>query len=70
MPATRKNSPSSSHESGTTGRVAELYLCTLLLNYGFEVFQPLVDVGVDFLAYNRRKSLLRIQAKSQFFRIT
>lgn len=65
MSPARKQSPSSSHDSGTTGRVAELYLCSLLLNYGFEVFQPLVDVGVDFLAYNHRGSLLRIQSKSR-----
>ena len=61
----REKSPSTSHDAGTTDRVAELYLCTLILNYGFEVFQPLVDVGVDFLAYNQRGSLLRIQSKSR-----
>lgn len=65
MTAKRKPAPSSSHDSGTTGRVAELYLCSLLLNHGFEVFQPIVDVGVDFLAYNRLGSLLRIQSKSR-----
>lgn len=58
-----KTAPTPSHEAGSTGRAAEFFLGGLLLANGFEVFQPVVDVAVDFLAYNNKRNLLKIQSK-------
>lgn len=58
-------SPTDSHESSTTGRVAELFLGSILLSNGFEVYQPVVDVAIDYLAFNQKRSLLHIQCKSR-----
>lgn len=58
-------SPTDSHESSTTGRVAELFLGSILLSNGFEVYQPVVDVAIDYLAFNPKRSLLHIQCKSR-----
>ncbi len=54
-----------SHESTTTGRVAELFLGSILLSNGFTVYSPLVDVAIDYLAINRNGSQLRFQCKSR-----
>lgn len=59
----RGTSPTDSHESSTTGRVAELFLGSLLLSNGFELYQPLVDVAIDYLAFSPKGELLRIQCK-------
>jgi hypothetical protein len=65
--AEKRKAPSHSHESATTGRVAELFLGSILLSNGFEVYQPLVDVAVDYLAFdskpNRKRAELRFQCK-------
>lgn len=61
----KKISPTDSHESSTTGRVAELFLGSILLSNGFEVYQPVVDVAIDYLAFNSKRSLLHIQCKSR-----
>lgn len=61
----KKISPTDSHESSTTGRVAELFLGSILLSNGFEVYQPVVDVAIDYLAFNPKRSLLHIQCKSR-----
>lgn len=58
-------SPTDSHESSTTGRVAELFLGSILLSNGFEVYQPVVDVAIDYLAFNPKRNLLHIQCKSR-----
>lgn len=61
----KKISPTDSHESSTTGRVAELFLGSILLSNGFEVYQPVVDVAIDYLAFNPKRNLLHIQCKSR-----
>jgi hypothetical protein len=47
------------------GRAAEVFLASLLLDHKFEVYEPLVDVAVDLLAYNPRGNLLAIQSKQR-----
>ena len=47
------------------GRVAELFLAALLLDHKFEVYEPLVDVAIDLIAYNPQGHLLRIQSKQR-----
>lgn len=47
------------------GRAAEMFLASLLLDRRFEVYEPLVDVAIDLIAYNRRGNLLAIQSKQR-----
>lgn len=61
----KRTSPTHSHESSTTGRVAELFLGSILLSNGFEVYQPLVDVAIDYLAISPSGNQLRLQCKSR-----
>jgi len=61
----KRIAPTDSHESSTTGRVAELFLGSILLSNGFTVYSPLVDVAIDYLAINRYGSQLRFQCKSR-----
>ncbi|WP_347358469.1 hypothetical protein [Bdellovibrio sp.] len=61
----KNKSPTLSHEASTTGRVAEMFLGSILLSNGFEVYQPVVDVAIDYLAFNQKKELLYIQCKSR-----
>ena len=52
-------------ESSTTGRVAELFLGSILLSNRFQVFSPMVDVAIDYLAISPNGSTLRFQCKSR-----
>jgi hypothetical protein len=61
----KRTAPTDSHESSTTGRVAELFLGSILLSNGFTVYSPLVDVAIDYLAVNRHGAQLRFQCKSR-----
>ncbi|MBI2986509.1 MAG: hypothetical protein HYY45_07060 [Deltaproteobacteria bacterium] len=61
----KRTAPTHSHESSTTGRVAELFLGSILLSNGFEVYSPMVDVAIDCLAISPRGSQLRFQCKSR-----
>ena len=61
----KRTAPTHSHESSTTGRVAELFLGSILLSNGFEVYSPMVDVAIDYLAFNSYGSQLLFQCKSR-----
>jgi hypothetical protein len=61
----KRTAPTDSHESSTTGRVAELFLGSILLSNGFEVYSPMVDVAIDYLAFNHHGSQLKFQCKSR-----
>jgi len=61
----KHTAPTDSHESSTTGRVAELFLGSILLSNGFRVYSPMVDVAIDYLAFNPRGHQLRFQCKSR-----
>jgi len=52
-------------ESSTTGRVAELFLGSILLSNQFQVYSPMVDVAIDYLAISPNGSTLRFQCKSR-----
>lgn len=51
------------HDSSTTGRIAELYFAALMLNEGYELYQPVVDCGVDYLAKSANGHEVRFQCK-------
>ena len=55
----------SNAESSTTGRVAELFLGSILLSNRFQVYSPMVDVAIDYLAISPNRSTLRFQCKSR-----
>jgi hypothetical protein len=42
-----------------------MFLASILLDRRFEVYEPLVDVAIDLLAYNPRGELLAIQSKQR-----
>ena len=54
-----------SSSSSTTGRIAELYFASLMLSNGYELYQPVVDVAIDYLAKGRRNREVRFQCKSR-----
>lgn len=56
---------SNGNESSTTGRIAELYFASLMLSNGYELYQPVVDVAVDYLAKGRNGTEIRFQCKSR-----
>jgi hypothetical protein len=47
------------------GAIGEATLEALLLTEGFELFTPVVDSGVDFLAISPSGQMLRIQSKAR-----
>jgi hypothetical protein len=58
--------PSETHAGAPRrGRAAEMFLASLLLDHRFEVYEPLVDVAIDLIAYNPRGNLLAIQSKQR-----
>ena len=61
----KRTAPTGSHKFSTTGRVAELFLGSILLSNGFDVYSPMVDVAIDYLAFNPHGSQLRFQCKSR-----
>jgi len=52
-------------ESSTTGRIAELYFASLMLSNGYELYQPVVDVAVDYLAKSKKGKDILFQCKSR-----
>lgn len=52
-------------ESSTTGRIAELYFASLMLSNGYELYQPVVDIAVDYLAKSKKGAEIRFQCKSR-----
>ena len=61
----KRSAPTHSHLSTTSGRVAELFLGSILLSNGFEVYSPMVDVAIDYLAFSPRGTQLLFQCKSR-----
>jgi hypothetical protein len=61
----KRNAPTHGQESSTTGRVAELFLGSILLSNGFRVYQPMVDVAIDYLAFSPSGTQVRFQCKSR-----
>jgi len=61
----KQKSKISNHESSTTGRIAELYFASLMLSNGYELYQPVVDVAVDYLAKGKKGTEVRFQCKSR-----
>jgi len=53
------------NEASTTGRTAELYFASLMLSNGCELYQPVVDVAIDYLAKSRKGTEVRFQCKSR-----
>ncbi len=49
----------------TTGTVAELYFASMMLSNGYDVYQPLVDVKIDYLVKSWNNRELRFQCKSR-----
>jgi hypothetical protein len=58
-----KKKSTNHHESSTTGRIAELYFASLMLSNGYELYQPVVDVAVDYLAKGKGGKEIRFQCK-------
>lgn len=61
----KSRSKVSNNESSTTGRIAELYFASLMLSNGYELYQPVVDVAVDYLAKGKNGTEVRFQCKSR-----
>lgn len=58
--------PSSNLASRTTkGTAAELYFASIMLSNGYDVYQPLVDVKIDYLLKHWTGCELRFQCKSR-----
>jgi len=65
MKKRKRIAPTQSHESTTTGRVAEFFLGSILLSNGFTVYSPMVDVAIDYLAIGPKGQQLLFQCKSR-----
>ncbi len=49
----------------TKGLAAELYFASIMLSNGYELYQPLVDVAIDYLAKSWNGRELLFQCKSR-----
>lgn len=61
----RKRPETKIYDSSTTGRIAELYFAALMLSNGYELYQPVVDIAVDYLAKGKKGAEIRFQCKSR-----
>jgi len=63
--AKKKKASKAVGDSSTTGRIAELYFASLMLSNGYELYQPVVDIAVDYLAKGKKDREVRFQCKSR-----